>query len=46
MISLEAGTVCLKLSELKSSQIIYISQLTQTVTFGFTKLAVILFYRR
>lgn len=27
-------------------QVIYISQLTQTITFGFTKAAVILFYRR
>lgn len=33
-------------ADLKSSQVIYISQLTQTVTFGFTKLAVVLFYRR
>ena len=30
----------------KKIQIIFISQLTQTVTFGLTKLAVILFYRR
>lgn len=27
-------------------KVLYISQLTQTITFGFTKLAVILFYRR
>ena len=33
-------------ADLITLQMIYIIQLTQTVTFGFTKLAVILFYRR
>ena len=33
-------------TDLEISQVIYISQLTQTITFGFTKAAVILFYRR
>lgn len=33
-------------TNLNNSQIIYISQLTQTATFGLTKVAVILFYRR